>query len=306
MMTLPLAAIISIIVWMMGDLEDLLLWTGCGVTLLTTYIVMELNNYFQLLRIRTRLMSSTYLMLATAMVGLHQFDTEMLVPLSVLGTLFLLFETYQDARPEGKTFYAFAALGLGSMVFAPILILALPLWYAMGAYLRTLSLRTIATSLLGIVCPYWLILAAGTLESSLWTWITVEVPAHFEACFAAQIFDAYYVEPRVFVGSNLDRLVALAFMLILSVRTTLHYQHTDYLDKIRTRMYLHTFRLLQAFFVAFAVLWPDYFGVTIRLLMITTAVFASHYFAVAKGRWANLSFGFWMIALIGLFVFNLF
>lgn len=305
MMTLPIAVVISIGAWLLADINNWTHWTGWAITILTTYALMECNNYFQLLRIRSRMTSTTYLMLASATVGFHDFSAQMLIPLCVVCSLFLLFRTYQQPKVEGQTFYAFLILGAGSLVFAPLVLLLLPLWYIMGAYMRTLSLRTMLASILGLVCPYWLLLAAGTLDLHIWQYITGEIPAQYRAFFAPEIWNIYYVEPDVFVTNHLDALVTLALLLILTILTTLHYRRTDYLDKIRTRMYLHTFRLLQVFFVAFVGVWPEYFYTTGHLLMITTAVFASHYFALAKGRWADAFFALTIVLFGANFIYHI-
>ena len=71
MLTLPLVAVIAGVVWVLPDPRSAWLWGGFAIVCALTYTLRELNNRFQLLRIRSRLVSATFLTLFAALPDLH-------------------------------------------------------------------------------------------------------------------------------------------------------------------------------------------------------------------------------------------
>ena len=76
MLTLPLVAVIAGVVWVLPDPRSAWLWGGFAIVCALTYTLRELNNRFQLLRIRSRLVSATFLALFAALPDLHQAGTK--------------------------------------------------------------------------------------------------------------------------------------------------------------------------------------------------------------------------------------
>lgn len=69
--TLPVMAVLTLVVWMFPDVENWKLWAGLGMTFLTAYSIMELNNRHALLRVRSRMMSVSFLTLMLTCPALH-------------------------------------------------------------------------------------------------------------------------------------------------------------------------------------------------------------------------------------------
>ena len=124
MLTLPLVAVIAGVVWVLPDPRSAWLWGGFAIVCALTYTLRELNNRFQLLRIRSRLVSATFLTLFAALPDLHPAGTNLIPAIGLLPALFCLFGSYQQYRPEHYTFHAFFFLSIGSLVFPPLLVLS--------------------------------------------------------------------------------------------------------------------------------------------------------------------------------------
>ena len=124
--TLPAAALLALLGWMAHGWGEPNRWYGLAATLVTAYAIAEWNNRGQLIRIRSRMASSTFLVVMAAMPFLHSWSAEMLVPIAYVGSFILLFQSYQLPRPEGYVFHAFLLLGLGSFLM-PLLLFTVPL-----------------------------------------------------------------------------------------------------------------------------------------------------------------------------------
>ena len=69
--TLPLVALVTAAVWMLPNLSSLRLGGGLLATALMTYVVIECNNRYHLLRVRSRMNSVVFLVLMAAFPTLH-------------------------------------------------------------------------------------------------------------------------------------------------------------------------------------------------------------------------------------------
>ena len=121
MLTLPLVAVVAGVVWLLPDPRSVWLWGGFAIVCALTYTLRELNNRSQLLRIRSRLVSATFLALFAALPDLHSAGMHLLPAVGLLLALCCLFGSYQQYRPEHYTFHAFFFLSIGSLDFPPLL-----------------------------------------------------------------------------------------------------------------------------------------------------------------------------------------
>ena len=130
MLTLPLVAVVAGVVWLLPDPRSVWLWGGFAIVCALTYTLRELNNRSQLLRIRSRLVSATFLALFAALPDLHSAGMHLLPAVGLLLALCCLFGSYQQYRPEHYTFHAFFFLSIGSLDFPPLLVLSVFVYVA--------------------------------------------------------------------------------------------------------------------------------------------------------------------------------
>lgn len=289
--TLPLMAVLTFVGWMLPDMADVMLWLGLAVTGVTAYLIMELNNRNALLRIRSRMMSVTFLALMLICPALHTWSWEAIPTLCLMLGYFMLFSSYQKVRPEGYIFHAFLFLGIGSMVFPPFLLLAVGYYISMIFQLRSFTWRTFVAGLLGALVPYWIYAAYAIWNNQLDT-----------------AFDYLldWFEPHLpnYLLLNVNQWVSLGVLFALALFAFIHFIHTAYNDKIRTRMLLYVVITMQVFITAGVVLLPGYFDEQMRLFIANSSLIIAHYYTLGKGRFFNLWFYITIVMLTALGIYN--
>lgn len=285
--TLPVAAIISTVLWWGEGIYTsgyLAGWVVCG---LTTYLWVETNNTYSLLRIRSRLTPVVYLMLMGVMSFLHPLQDSSLVTCCMLVSYYLLFGTYQQPHAVIPTFHAFLFMGIGSLFF-PQIIYFVPflLWYS-GLQLRSLTWHTFWGAMAGLMLPYW-----------FWAGY----------CFYTDDFAPFlghFQELTVFqpvCQTNLRdwdllQVASVSYVAFFSLVGILHFVRTSFNDKIRTRMLLYILLTQEILIAAFLILQPVHFNILSGLLVMNSAPFISHYFALTGTRLSHILF---ILSLLGL------
>ncbi len=287
--TLPVTAAATAALWLLPFPPDAARWGGLLTTALAAYVMMECNNRNALLRVRSRMTTTSFLALTAACPFLHAWQPAMAAAVALLATLTLLFATYQQRHAEGRTFYAFFFLGLGSLLFPPLLLLAPLLCLAMLFYLRSLTGRSLLAAVFGLALPYWGYVGWMGWHNRLDTAFVYMLP---------------YLAPGPPDVSALPpgRMAALSAVLVLVVPAIFHFWRTSYNDKIRTRMLYHTLVLTVFALLALLVLRPQWHDALLRLLLAAGAPFVGHHFALARGRLMDVWFVVCLVLLAGLAV----
>ena len=289
--TLPIMAVVSVLLWMLPNITSFDLWLGLVATGLNTYLIMELNNRNALLRIRSRMMSVTYLALMLACPALHTFKLSAVPALCLTLAYFMLFASYQQLRAEGYVFHAFLALGIGSLVFPPLLVLALAYYICMLFQLRVFNWRTFVASILGIAVPYWVKAGHGMWQNSLDTEF-----AYLEPWFELQLPHYDLLTP--------NQWVTLGFVFVLSLLAFIHFIHTAYNDKIRTRMLLYAVAVVEVFLAVGIVLLPQCYDMQLHLFIANSSLLIAHHYTLGKGRFFDAWFYLNILLLVALGAFN--
>ncbi len=289
--TLPIAACLTVAAWMSGDWSDWRLWAGLALTAAMAYFVAVWNSVYMLLRIRSRLVSSTYLVLVAACPFLHRWDVSLIPAACALGVYFLLFRSYQKSRPEPDVFHAFIFYGVGSLFFPQWLYFVPVFWGAMLIRLRSLTLRSISAAVLGLMLPYWALAAYAVWQNRLDT---------------AFLFlsDLLRFDAPSYAGLPLSHVVSFAFVSFYLVLGVVHFSRTAYNDRIRVRMYLRLLITQAVLLGAFLVAQPRHFDVLFPLYVLTASPIIGHYLALVRGRFMGVWFVLSLLLFGGLFVFN--
>ena len=96
--TLPVAASFTTLLWCaegIYTLNRLWGWVLCAVM---TYLWIETNNAYSLLRIRSRLTSAIFVFLTGCMFSLHPLQDSLFVSCLMLGSYYLIFKSYQQTN----------------------------------------------------------------------------------------------------------------------------------------------------------------------------------------------------------------
>lgn len=285
--TLPVAALVATLLWAaIGPMSQTkaLCWICCG---LCSYLLVEFNNSNALLRIRSRLTTSTFLFGMGCFPFFHENAQVLWTTFFILGCYYFLFRSYQDSHHSAHIFHAFLSLGIAGLIH-PILFCLIPfIYWSMAAYLRSLSVKTFCASLLGLITPFWFYAAYLIYlqdYSRLW------LPLQELTPFTSPSLDTY-------LSFDMTRIAAFLLITLLGLIGTLHTIKTSYNDKIRTRMLFYTLILLETVLFLLLLLQPEYFDLFLSLLVLTSAPVIAHFFALTSYKITNLLF------IISLFIY---
>ena len=283
--------VITLVVWLIPDLADWHLWLGLVLTGFTAYLLMELNNRNALLRIRSRMVSTTYLALMLACPHLHAWSTSTVLPLCYGASYFLLFASYQKNRAEGYVFHSFLFASVASLFFPPFLVLMVGFYFSMIFQLRNFTGRTFMAGLLGMLVPYWFVAALSIWENRLDTAFL-----YLEEWFAPALPD--------YSCLTLPQLITAGILLCMAFMSVIHFFHTAYNDKIRTRMLFYVLATQEFILIAGMLLLPAHFDEQLCLFIVSSSAFIAHYYALARGRFFNFWFNLSLLIIAGLTLFN--
>ena len=277
-LTLPVILCYAIGIWLLGGLIQKQWWIQFGCFLLTTYLMVLLNNSNALIRIYSRVISVTFLILSCMACFLFPSLYGNLTQLCIVAFYLILFQSYQDKTAAGLTYYGFLCIGLTSLTFVHILYFVPFLWILMLSCLQSLSLRTFFASLLGIITPYWLGICWLVYQGSLPLFVD-----HFAPLIR-------FHTPFDFSILNNSQMTTFAFVILLALIGAVHYFRTYYSDKIRTRQLFVIFIWIDLLTVAFICLQPQYYDPLIRILIINTAPLTGHFIALTHTKITNITF----------------
>lgn len=277
-LALPVTALLTLTAWLGAgitggnDLPQFVL------TALTAYLMVELNNRNALIRIYSRMVSCSFLVLCAITCARYATTGSCAVQLCLALFYLLLFHTYQDKQSQGVVFYAFLCLGVASMVFVRVLYLVPVLWIVMTANLMMMSARNLAASLLGLICPYWFAAVYFLFQGDITTPV-----AHFTSLWDYPALPDYQ-------SIDLHQAVTVALIVVVALTGIIHFLRTSYNDKIRTRMLYEVFITMDAVCLAMLVVMPQHYDMLTAMMAVNTAPLIGHYIALTHTRLTDLSF----------------
>lgn len=305
--TLPVCAFVACLAWWLPVLlPDSLPWAiptaqvtdrsiAFVLAALITYVLIEMNNVNMLIRVRSRMVSSTWLLAATTIPVVHFYSDGLAAALCLAISYYLLFSTYQRKGCEVSTFHYALFLGLGS-IFLPQLLVFLPffLWHQ-TVFLRSTTLRTLCAALVGCLFP--LLLWAAY-------WHVREDYAPLLRWFS--VLTSYApIEAASYLSLSLQQIASWGLLTLLAFIGVIHYLSTSYNDRIQVRMLLYIF-VFQFFIVEiYVALQPQHLTTMLPILMVTSAPLTAHFFALTRSWFTNALFVLSLLSFLALGYLNL-
>jgi hypothetical protein len=276
--TLHVTAVYAVAVWLLSGFLDYQGWLQLGCFALSAFFIVILNNANALIRIYSRMVSCSFLVLSC--MACFMFDSIVggTVQLCFIASYVMLFRCYRDNTAAGWMFYASLCLGLASAMWVQILYFVPFFWLLTVTQLNALSYRTLMASVLGLLTPYWLGVGWFVYQHR-----TAELADHFAALAQWQPLCDYS-------GVTLPQLLVFAMTVGLFVTGVIHFWRRSYNDKIRTRQLYGFFTVMALLIITLLILQPQHYDVLMRLLIINTAPFAGHFIALTHTRVTNIAF----------------
>ena len=291
---LPLTAVYGIVVCLMLGVVGQEMWVQAAILALSTLLMVELNNANALIRIYSRMVSCSFLVLT--LMASFLFPS---VGGGVVGLCFIIFyvfflHAYQDRLAVVPIFTAFLALGIASFFFVKILYFVPLLWLLMAVRLQAFSARTFFASLLGLLTPYWLLSVYFFIKSDF------DAPLrHFQRLTQ---FDFPSLN-HILLADN--QIVTAIFLIFLAITGIVHFVRQRSRDKLRTQMIYELFLVVTLFTIVFLVLQPQYYDFLLRILIIHAAIFIGHFIALTRTKVTNIAVIVIIVATLALTAYNI-
>lgn len=148
---LPVTGVYAFAVCALGGLFTEQLWVQFVLLAVSSFLMMELNNVNALIRIYSRMVSCSFLVLAVMSQYLVVDVRCGIVQACFIAFYLFLFSAYQDNRAMGRVFYAFLMLGIASTMFVQILFFVPLVWVLLCTNLMVRSFRAFVSSLFGLL-----------------------------------------------------------------------------------------------------------------------------------------------------------
>lgn len=291
---LPITATLAALVWVaVGILMDNI-WVQFAFTIISTLLMVELNNRNALMRTYSRMVSCSFLVLLT-MLSLPQPSLKAsIVTLCFITFYLIIWNCYQDRQSTGWTFYAFFCIGLASTIFIQVGYYLPILWLLMVVFTNSFSIRTFLASLIGVITPYWF--SAG------YYLYTDNLPALINHFTEFIDYQALFDYSRI----TLHQVINFAYITLLGIIGTVHFLRTSYADKIRTRMIYESFIMVNFVSLAFLILQPQHDYEIGGIMLVNTSPLIAHFITFTKGKASNITFILLLMMAVLILLYNIF
>ncbi|KAA6340007.1 hypothetical protein EZS27_012103 [termite gut metagenome] len=256
------------------------------------YFLSVFNNQFGLIRMRLTIPASLFFLSLSVWPGSYVLYAGNIATLFFLISIYYLFESYQQYHnSSGYLFHAGLFTGLGSLLY-PQLTYFIPVLILGANSFRSLSIRSFFALLIGWGVPYWFLLGYA-------------FPAHRMDLFYQPFAELVNFEEVGFKFQTWE-WVTLGFIFILCVVSSVHSYVTSYMDKIRTRVFLRFFMVLNTCIFLFIILQPAQCVNLLPLLLVGTSILGGHLFVLSNSETSAIFFICSWIGLFFLFAFNMY
>lgn len=290
-MTLPVAVILTAIVWALSSVHD---WLNAGSLLafgFASYLLLETETKFVLIRTRTTLPAALFLLFYAAIPLLHEATPECVLPALFMLMLLFLFQSYESYYASGVLFQAFFCLGLSSLILPPLVWIT-PLLYIHTISLRSLNARSFFAGIMGVTLPYWLLFGYF-----VWTDNLAGIYPYLHRLFRFQPIDYSML--------TLTHYVSWGIILLFTIIYSVFYLLSAFKDKVQTRILLRIFIWMGIWLNLLLALQPQYFNAWLSLTLIPASMMSAHYFALTFNRVSRILFNATLILWFLFCLFNL-
>jgi hypothetical protein len=283
---MPAVTVYAMAVWFLCGVMTNHMWWQLMCFAATTYLMMELNNINALIRIFSRMVSSTFLALTCCASFLFPALQEATMLMCMTAFTLLLFLTYQNKEAVGLTYYSFLFFGVASVMYVHVLFFLPLVWLMMITNTMSLSLRTWTTSLLGLLTPYWFGLV----------WIIYRQDYTLAINHFAKL--TVFEEPFNLYGITDSQKLTLGLIILMAIIGTIHHIRKSYLDKIRIRMFYGFFIWMDLAALLFLLLQPQHFNAMLLIMILNTSPLIAHFIALTSTKLTNITF--WALSIVTL------
>ena len=270
-MTLPTAIVISILMCAL-TFEESTEFISFAIAGSIAYILLEFNARFAFIRTQTFLPASMFLVFYAGCPSLHEYNSEIFIPLLFSFSTLSMFASYDRANSPINTFNAFFCLGIMSIIL-PYMLYLLPIMYICMMSLRCFNLRTFLAGLLGIGALYGIMASYHYIDNGNAAVVAQYIAPIVEHPFQAPFRLIAYEDALYFGG-------IIAIGLIASIMCSQY----AYKDKVRTRILMRTIIIAEVALLLLVFVQPATFYAVMTMEMMIGALMCGHLFSLEFNR----------------------
>lgn len=260
----------------------------CGYTV---FLLANLNENYSLSGHRSTLHCSIFLLLWAAFsLFNHTFEGSLTLCFLLIEVSFL-FRCYQESMPIIQTFTLFLLIGLNSLL-CPVVLWYIPFFYLALYFFKGMTPRTFFAGVMGLTLPYWFLFVYFFCidETSLFQ--------HFKDSF----LKVGYINVSEY---PITMWFILGYTLLLLVSGNVYMELNRYQDKIRTRLFLHTFLWISFYSLLLTVFQAENYQITIIPVLFGASLLGGHMFALSSTKFSNFSFIAAILLLLLIIVYSI-
>jgi len=286
----------AIVVWLVADGLKGDTWLQMLCLLVGAVLMQILNNKNALIRITTRMVAATFLVLSCLTPSLFASIQTSIVSLAMLTAYIVLLPCYQHDDAQPLYYNAYLSISLASLVFPQILFFVPFMLLLTATKLKSFSLRSVCAALLGLITPYWFL--------AVWLFFSESsvspLLAHFASLGKFQMWT-----PQLWIDAA-EWLLPVAMLVVLFIIGTIHFMRYAYNDKLRTRQFFSFFMMMFVLTLVFLILQPQHAPELIPILVINVSPLVAHFFSLTNTRWTNAAFVLFILLSVAITALRLF
>lgn len=293
--SLPVVCLLSAILWLLSPTKDVAMWEvqdyglwylvptviqqgligrifGLALTAIVVYSMVEFSNTLVLLRVSSRMLSTTLAILMAICLCLHKFQPAHIAMIAVLFSYLYLFTSYQNESPA-LCFSSHLFIVAASLFCPKLIIFIVPLWIFQIS-LSAFNFKCFIASLLAIMTPYWFFFAIAVVNDRFDLFID----------FFNKAFDI--VMPNFSILKE-NQVLAGVFVVFLFIVGVLFFVITKAQDKLRQRVIYNIVTIHGAITIALSFFMPQCYNMFLGILIVDTSIIGGRFLVVSDNKFSN-------------------
>lgn len=248
-------------------------------------IVLQINNRYSFIRVRTMLPAPLFIIMISGLIELHTLHPVYFAAFFVLIAIHRFFSAFDKAKPYSAVFDAGLSLGVAALFYFNIVVLFPAFLFGIPILARETRWREFVIVLLGFLLPFIFALSYAFVANQL-----LEV---------LKIFEINTLSPNNHFKANVPLQVYLGFLIILTLLGSIKIIQQYDTKKVSTRKFFTVFFLLFVTSLASFTFVPATSQEMLVITAIPVTFLVANFFVFLKSRfWGELLFALLLIIVI--------
>ena len=255
------------------------------ILLFLAFIVLQINNQYSFIRVRTMLPAPLYIIMISGLVELHTLHPVYFAAFFVLVAIHRFLSAFDKAKPYSAVFDAGLSLGIAGLFYFNIVVLFPAFFFGIPILARETRWREFVIILIGFLLPFVFALSYAFITNQF-----LEV---------LKIFEINTLTPNNHFLENVPLQIYLGFLIVLTLLGSIKIIQQYDSKKVSTRKFFTVFFLIFITSLGSFTFVPATSQEMIVITAIPVTFLVSNFFVFLKSRfWGELLFSLLLIIVI--------